>query len=109
MHCERFRHLPAEQPFSEFRQLKSSAITFLFELLNGRSDPENCFLSFLQKSLTPLFRGTPDLVRGRRRNPESLESRLRRDWIPGRASLARNDDFPVSKSFAGGSFECILP
>ncbi|MGA2959928.1 MAG: hypothetical protein ABSF48_29955, partial [Thermodesulfobacteriota bacterium] len=24
---------------------------------------------------------------------ELLESRLRRDWIPGRASLARNNDF----------------
>jgi len=27
------------------------------------------------------------------RNPELLESRSERDWISGRASLARNDDF----------------
>jgi hypothetical protein len=27
-------------------------------------------------------------------NPELLESRRRRDWIPGRASPGRNDDFP---------------
>jgi hypothetical protein len=30
-------------------------------------------------------------------NPELLESRLRRDWIPGRTSLARNDDFSLSR------------
>ena len=38
-------------------------------------------MSFLQKSLTPSFRRKP-------------ESRIgRNSWIPGRASLARNDDF----------------
>ena len=38
-------------------------------------------MSFLQKSFTPSFRRKP-------------ESRIaRKSWIPGRASLARNDDF----------------
>jgi hypothetical protein len=39
--------------------------------------------------------GKSHLIRhsGESRNPESLESRSERDWIPGRASLARNDDF----------------
>jgi len=38
-------------------------------------------MSFLQKSLTPSFR----------RKPESRSAE--KYWIPGRASLARNDDF----------------
>jgi len=42
---------------------------------------------------TPSFRRTPDRGRGRRRNPELLESRSERDWIPGRVSLAGNDGF----------------
>jgi hypothetical protein len=29
------------------------------------------------------------------RNPEMLECRDERDWIPGRASLGRNDDFAL--------------
>jgi hypothetical protein len=37
---------------------------------------------FLQKSLTPSFRRKPS----RQGGTESFESRLRRDWIPGRAS-----------------------
>jgi len=50
-----------------------------------RLSEQNGFLkiqmSFLQKSLAPSFRRKP-------------ESRIvRKYWIPGRASLARNDDF----------------
>jgi len=44
---------------------------------------ETINLSFLQKSLTPSFR----------RKPESRSAR--KNWIPGRASLARNDAFPL--------------
>jgi hypothetical protein len=46
-------------------------------------------LSLLQKSLTPPFRRTPD--RGPGQAPESRI--VLNSWIPGRASLARNDDF----------------
>jgi hypothetical protein len=45
----------------------------------------------LQKSLTPSFRRKPS----RRSGTESFESRSERDWIPGHASLARNEDFSL--------------
>jgi hypothetical protein len=45
--------------------------------------PKNYSMSLLEKSLTPLFRRKPE-------SKIACES-----WIPGRASLARNDDCPV--------------
>ena len=47
--------------------------------------------SLLQKSV---FRNSRESGK-----PELLESRLRRDWIPGRASLARKDDLFLKRDF----------
>jgi hypothetical protein len=67
-----------------------------FEYRNPKQTQNSNFpipkrLRFLQRLFTPPFR----------RKPESriLESRLWRDWIPGCASLARNDDFPLLAGF----------